>query len=580
MDFRTRISPLDQLPQFAADALLLVVSAVAAGDGEPEFVNRLPEPLHGLVAAAIASGDLKFKAGRTLYLHAPIGVAAPRVLVAVASGSTVKQFKSAVSNGLGPLKNLSVKHVAVAYVGPDELSGQHAEALVCAASDSLYVFRESKPSAPAPSTIDKITLLCEKSQGDVLARGMARGEAVAAGVALARQCANLPGNYCTPTYLASQAKKLGKSHGLKVDVLDRKDCEKLGMGSFLAVAQGSEQPLKFIVARYEGAPKSQAPIVLVGKGITFDSGGVSIKPAGDMDEMKFDMGGAASVLGTLRAVAEMKPKLNLVVIIPSCENMINGRAVKPGDVVTSMSGQTIEVLNTDAEGRLILCDALTYAERFKPAVVIDVATLTGACVVALGNHRSGLFSEDEALVQALMTASLESLDLCWRMPLDEEYDEGLRSNFADMGNVAGRAGGAITAAMFLRRFTSKFRWAHLDIAGTAWKSGGAKGSTGRPVPLLTHFVLSQAAADGVVPLAPVAKAGALNASQNASAAQLAFAAVVATPTSSATLQAASQPELQAVIDGNAPAKPLNRPRAASKKAAPRRAAARAPTGSR
>ena len=233
--------------------------------------------------------------------------------------------------------------------------------------------------------------------------------------------------------------------------------------------------------------------MLVGKGITFDSGGISIKPAAEMDEMKFDMGGAASVLGTLRAVAELKPKLNLVCIVPACENLPGGRAVKPGDVVTSLSGQTIEILNTDAEGRLILCDALTYAERFKPALVVDIATLTGACVVALGHHHSGLFTADDAMAAQFQAAARSALDPCWRMPLDEEYDEALKSNFADMGNVGPRAGGAITAAMFLRRFTGKYRWAHLDIAGTAWKSGPAKGATGRPVGLLTHFVLAQAA---------------------------------------------------------------------------------------
>jgi leucyl aminopeptidase len=318
-----------------------------------------------------------------------------------------------------------------------------------------------------------------------------RGQAISAGVTLARECANRPGNHCTPTYLADQAKKLGKSHQLKVEVLDRNAVEKLGMGSFLAVAQGSNEPLRFIVARYEGAPKSQAPVVLVGKGITFDTGGISIKPAAEMDEMKYDMGGAASVLGTLRAIAELKPKINLIGIIPSCENMPDGKAVKPGDVVTSMSGQTIEILNTDAEGRLILCDALTYAERFKPAVVVDIATLTGACVVALGHHNSGLFSPDDALAAELLAASQASLDPAWRMPLDDEYADGIKSNFADVANVGSRAGGAITAALFLKRFTGKYRWAHLDVAGTAWKSGSAKGSTGRPVPLLTHFVLSQ-----------------------------------------------------------------------------------------
>ena len=339
--------------------------------------------------------------------------------------------------------------------------------------------------------MSRFSLACGKGQASDVAAGLQRGAAIAAGVTLARECANRPGNHCTPTYLGEQAKRLGKEHGLKVEVLDRKAVEKLGMGAFLAVAQGSAEPLRFIVARYEGAAKSQAPVVLVGKGITFDTGGISIKPSAEMDEMKYDMGGAASVLGTLRAIAEIKPKLNVIGIIPSCDNMPSGKAVKPGDVVTSLSGQTIEILNTDAEGRLILCDALTYAERFKPAVVVDVATLTGACVIALGHHRSGLFTADDALATELLNAGDAALDPCWRMPLDDEYDEGLKSNFADMGNVGGRAGGAITAAMFLKRYTAQYRGAHLDIAGTAWKSGAAKGSTGRPVGLLTHFVLAQ-----------------------------------------------------------------------------------------
>jgi len=286
---------------------------------------------------------------------------------------------------------------------------------------------------------------------------------------------------------------MSRAQGLRIEVLDRKQIEALGMGSFLAVAQGSDEAPKFIVMHYAGAAKTVAPLVLVGKGITFDSGGISLKPGGEMDEMKFDMGGAASVIGTMRAVAQLKPKLNLVAVVAACENMPSGRAVKPGDVVTSMSGQTIEVLNTDAEGRLILCDALTYVERFKPKAVVDIATLTGACVVALGAVRSGLFSADDSLAAELHAAGEASLDLAWRLPLDDDYDEGLKSNFADMGNIGGRAAGAITAAMFLKRFTAKLRWAHLDIAGTAWRGGAAKGSTGRPVGLLTHWVLSQAA---------------------------------------------------------------------------------------
>jgi leucyl aminopeptidase len=301
---------------------------------------------------------------------------------------------------------------------------------------------------------------------------------------------------------------------IKAEVLDRPALEKLKMGSFLSVTNGSAQPPKFIILRYEGAASKQAPVVLVGKGITFDTGGISLKPGAGMDEMKFDMGGAASVLGTFQAVAELKPKINLIGLIPTCENMPSGTATKPGDVVTSMSGQTIEVLNTDAEGRLILCDALTYAERFKPAAVVDIATLTGACVIALGHQHSGLFSADDALAQALLDAGTQTQDTAWRMPLDEEYGESLKSNFADLGNVGGREGGAITAAVFLSKFTKAYRWAHLDIAGSAWKSGGAKGGTGRPVSLLTQFVLNQAAAgkDAIAPApaqpasAPVKKA--------------------------------------------------------------------------
>mgnify|MGYP002784636052 CR=1 FL=1 len=484
MDFRTQTATTESLSQATADALLIVLA------GEPKQ-QRLDKPLAALLADALSVGDLAFKTGRSLYLHRPAGVKAARVVFAVAADTGPKAFKAAVAAGLALLKPLGVQHAAVAFAG-GSLEAGHAEALVAAATDATYVYRHTKPSAPAASALSKLTLRVDKAELKAVQAGLARGRAIAAGVALARECANRPGNHCTPSHLAAEARKLAKAQGLKAEVLERKDCEKLGMGSFLAVAQGSDEPPKFIVLRYEGGAKGAAPVVLVGKGITFDTGGISIKPAGEMDEMKFDMGGAASVLGTFRALAELKPKVNAIGLIPTCENMPSGRAVKPGDVVTSMSGQTIEVLNTDAEGRLILCDALTYAERFKPAVVVDIATLTGACVVALGHHRSGLFSADDALADSLLAAGMAALDPAWRMPLDDEYDEALKSNFADMGNVGGRAGGAITAAMFLKKFTAKYRWAHLDIAGTAWKSGAAKGSTGRPVPLLTHFVLSQA----------------------------------------------------------------------------------------
>ncbi|MCV2348595.1 leucyl aminopeptidase [Paucibacter sp. Y2R2-4] len=488
MDFRTQSASFDALAGFNADALILVL----AGD-------ELPAGLDPVVAAllkdAIKLGDFELKAGKVLSLQRAAGVKAPRLVLAAAGKASLKSARAAFQAALAQLKGRGAVHAATAFVGFEGMTESLAEQFVLAAGDASYVYRHTKPSAPAPAKLDKLSLLLNKAdEGAAKAAkvGLARGQAIGAGIELARECANRPGNYATPTYLGEQVKALGSSHGLKVEILDRKAVEKLGMGSFLSVAQGSDEPLRFIVARYDGAPKSQAPVVLVGKGITFDSGGISLKPGAEMDEMKFDMGGAASVIGTLRAVAELKPKLNLVVLIAACENMPSGRALKPGDVVTSMSGQTIEILNTDAEGRLVLCDALTYAERFKPAVVVDVATLTGACVIALGGVRSGMYASDDELAAALSAAGDAALDPCWRLPLDEEYEEGLKTNFADVANVGSRAGGSITAAKFLQRFASKFRWGHLDIAGTAWKGGAAKGGTGRPVGLLTHFVLSQA----------------------------------------------------------------------------------------
>jgi leucyl aminopeptidase len=290
--------------------------------------------------------------------------------------------------------------------------------------------------------------------------------------------------------LADAARALAKKPGIGCKVLGRREVERLGMGAFLAVARGAVEPLRFIVLEYKSRKSSAAPVVLVGKGITFDTGGISMKPAAEMDEMKFDMSGAASVLGVFEALANLQPDIHVVGLIPATENMPDGQAIKPGDVVTSMSGQTIEILNTDAEGRLVLCDALTYAERFKPRAVIDIATLTGACVIALGAVRSGLFTSDDVLAADLMAAGQVSEDLCWRMPLDDDYADGLKSRFADVANVGGRAAGSITAAKFLQRFTGKFAWAHLDIAGTAWRSGAAKGATGRPVALLLEYLLA------------------------------------------------------------------------------------------
>jgi len=324
------------------------------------------------------------------------------------------------------------------------------------------------------------------------AAGLEQGLAVAHGVALARDLGNLPPNVCTPAYLADQARELAKRYRMKVEVLERADMERLGMGALLSVARGSAQPPKFITLEHRGGPKTARPVALVGKGITFDTGGISLKPPADMDHMKFDMCGAASVLGTMKVAGEMRLPVNVVGVIPTTENMPGGRATRPGDIVKSLSGQTVEILNTDAEGRLILCDALTYVERFKPAAVIDIATLTGACVVALGHVATGLFANDDALASEVLAAGATAQDRAWHLPLWEDYQEQLSSNFADFANVGGRPAGAVTAACFLSRFTKSYKWTHLDIAGTAWKSGKEKGSTGRPVPLLTQFLIDRA----------------------------------------------------------------------------------------
>ena len=506
MDYRALSAQGAALSQVNTDALVVVLTSELHVTGDAA--------LDRVIGEAIKADDFSLKAGKTLYVHRPADVKAGRLVLAAAESAQAKAFKAAVGKAVSQLKELGAAHVSVAPAQGLELSANHAQALVHAVADATYLFRHTKPSASKAGALKKVTLLCAQAALPEVKQGLARGEALSNGVTLARELGNLPANYCTPTHLANEARQLAKAQKhIKVEVLERPALEKLKMGSFLSVTNGSAQPPKFIVLRYQGAAASQAPLVLVGKGITFDSGGISLKPGAGMDEMKFDMGGAASVLGTFRAIAQLQPKVNLVGLIPACENMPSGTATKPGDVVTSMSGQTIDVLNTDAEGRLILCDALTYAERFKPAAVVDIATLTGACVIALGHQHSGLFSADDDLAQALLAAGQEALDTAWRMPLDEEYGESLKSNFADLGNVGGREGGAITAAVFLSKFTKAYRWAHLDIAGSAWKSGAAKGGTGRPVGLLTQFILNQASAGAHAiqphPVKPARKKGAV-----------------------------------------------------------------------
>ena len=451
---------------------------------------RAPEaqsPIGAWVHQACKAKDLDLsQPGQTLVGYRPPGVAARKLVVLTTADAAPAKWRSALAGALQSAKLSQATQACVVLPSGDPAS---VEVTLMAVFDASYVYTATKPSAKA-SRIQRCVLgvpQAKASQG-----AFDRAHARCLGVALAREWGNRPANHATPTHLAQVATDLARHKRVSCQVLGPKEVAKLGMGSFMAVAQGSEQSLKFIVLRYQGGAKSQAPTVLVGKGITFDTGGISLKPGPGMDEMKFDMCGAASVLGTFRALAALQPALNVVGLIPTCENMPDGRALKPGDVVTSMSGQTIEVLNTDAEGRLILCDALTYAERFKPQAVIDIATLTGACVIALGHVRSGMYATDDRLAQALERAGESAFDPCWRMPLDEEYAEGLKSNFADVANVADRAAGSVTAAKFLQRFAGQFPWAHLDIAGTAWKSGAAKGATGRPVGLLLNYLLDHA----------------------------------------------------------------------------------------
>ncbi len=450
-----------------------------------------PQSVQDLIAQAMSDGDFDAKLGMTLHIYRHALTQATRLVLVGAGDGSTKSIKSAVTTAVGGLKSNGSKELVISLSLIETADATSAQAAFFAAADASYVYTTTKPKADARK-FTHITVAVRKDAMNAtqLIASQAYITPVIAGIEYAKEWGNRPANHATPALLGKAAQSLDKYKNISVDVLGLKEVSKLGMGSFMSVAQGSDQPLRFIVLKYSGAAKSEAPTVLVGKGITFDTGGISLKPGPEMDEMKFDMCGAASVLGTFRALAGLQPKINVVGLIPACENMPSGKAVKPGDVVTSMSGQTIENLNTDAEGRLVLCDALTYAERFKPKAVIDIATLTGACVIALGNLRSGLFSSDEALAKSLLEAGEHSGDPCWRMPLDEEYAEGLKSNFADMANVAGRAGGSITAAKFLQKFTAKYPWAHLDIAGTAWKSGAAKGATGRPVLLLLYYLLN------------------------------------------------------------------------------------------
>ena len=467
-----------------------------------ETIDKASE--HALTAV-MRRGDIDGKLGQTLMLHNVPGTFADRVLlVGLGKERSFDEaaYRKASAAGARALRGTGSID-AVSYLTHVTVKGRsihwNVQQAATVMEDAWYRFDEmrgSKAREDLPSyKLERLTFdVPRRSDLPGGEKGLAEALAVSKGVALAKNLGNLPGNVCTPAYLAGQALKLAEKYPIKAKILEQADCEKLGMGSFLSVALGSRQPPKFIVMEYLHGPKDEKPIALVGKGLTFDSGGISIKPADKMDEMKFDMCGGASVFGALTAIAELKLPLNVVGVVPATENVINGQANKPGDIVTSMAGITIEILNTDAEGRLILCDALSYVEKFyEPRLCVDMATLTGACVIALGAHASGLFTNTPALGRALLQAGELIGDRAWELPMWPEYDDNIRSEFADVANIAtrgGREAGAIIGATFLHRFTRKMKWAHLDIAGTAW---AGKHATGRPVPLLTQFLINQLA---------------------------------------------------------------------------------------
>ncbi|HZJ81063.1 MAG TPA: leucyl aminopeptidase, partial [Guyparkeria sp.] len=456
----------------------------------------------GFISAITRRGDMDGDLGDTLLLHGVPNIQADRVMLVGLGKERELDTRGLIKATRAAVEALHHRGTAecVSHLSEINVRGgsikQVLRQSVVAIGDALYRFDDLKtdrdlgPRRP----LRKVTFILPTRRELMEAERYVReATAISNGMRMAKNLANMPGNLLTPTTMAEHARKMTETHlHLSVEVLDQSRMEALGMNALLAVARGSNEPPKLIVMEHMGADADTPPIVLVGKGVTFDSGGISIKPGADMDQMKFDMGGAAATIGVMSAVAEMQLPINVVGIIPTVENMPDGAAMKPGDVIRSMSGQTIEVLNTDAEGRLILCDALTYATRYKPAAIIDIATLTGACVIALGHHPSGLLSNHDPLAQEVLQAGDNVNDRAWQLPLWDEYQEQLKSNFADMANIGGRAGGTITAAAFLSRFVGDYHWVHLDIAGTAWKEGEEKGATGRPVPLLAEFLMNRA----------------------------------------------------------------------------------------
>lgn len=493
-------------PNHALETECLIVPVFTVKDASGKAVFDMAAQSAGAKALDVATQsrlfaplmrqDIQANVGTTLLRSEIDGLNDTRVLL-VGAGDTEKLdtviTQRILNAAFDAACTLRVTHATLLCDGlltPEGCPASLARSAAESALRASYRFTACKSIEGTPVTLNSVAL-CSEADAGTLQKGLDLGRATGLGINYARELANLPGNRCTPRYLAEQAEQLGQQHALDVTILDEAALETLGAGALLAVGKGSEEPSRMIVMHYRGAEDSEAPHVLVGKGVTFDTGGISLKPGLDMDEMRYDMGGAASVFGTMQAILELKPKINVVGIIASAENMPDGKALKPGDIIKTLNGMTVEVLNTDAEGRLVLCDALAYAERYNPASVVDIATLTGACMIALGDHASGLFSNDDDLTLELLDAAELSGDRVWQLPLWDDYQSQLDSNFADVANIGGRKAGAITAACFLSRFAKKYAWAHLDIASTGWH--GKQGATGRPVGLLTQYLMDREA---------------------------------------------------------------------------------------
>ena len=494
MDYSIETAPLEKLQ---CDCMIVGVYQDQQLSAPAALLN---DSTQGLIAKVLERGDISGKNGETVLLSTIPGSVIERILL-VGLGEykplTGKEYIKALSAAANSLKKPQIKFVICSLADCDVKGCDRqwkSRQIVEVFSDAAYQYTVTKSDKETESKLEKIGISAPEAGLALAQAGLAQGRAIAEGVSFTKMLADLPANICTPSYLARQALEMAeKFDKLSVSILEESDMETLGMGALLSVSRGSRQPAKLITLDYQGGEKNAKPIVLVGKGLTFDAGGISLKPGLGMDEMKYDMCGGAAVLGVLQAALQMNLPLNIVGLVPSSENLPDGDANRPGDILTSLSGKTIEVLNTDAEGRLLLCDTLTYAERYNPDVVIDLATLTGACLVALGRIPSGLLGNDDELCNDLLAAGETANDSLWRLPLWEEYQELLKSNFADMANIGGKDAGTITAACFLSRFAENFRWAHLDIAGTAWRTGQTKGATGRPVPLLSQYLISRAA---------------------------------------------------------------------------------------